>query len=145
RGLKIDCDYNTDLFDQSTVAFWLKQLESLLLHAEENSDLSVDVILLPVNTEHSGSIEKLSSDDPSPPASWNETKTEYPRDSSIVHLFEQRVALSPKAVALVSDERTLTYRELKTEANRLARHLRDLGVKPEEKVALCGESPVDLM
>ena len=145
RGLKIDCDYNTDLFDQATIAFWLKQLESLLLHAEANADLPVDAIPLPANAEYSGSIEKSFSDDPSPLASWNETKTEYPRDSSIVHLFEQRVALSPNAVALVSDERTLTYRELNTEANRLARYLRDLGVKQEEKVAICFERSVDLI
>jgi amino acid adenylation domain-containing protein len=145
RGLKLDCDYNTDLFDQRTIAFWLKQLESLLLHAEANADVSVGAIPLPANAEGSASIEKSSLDDPSPPASWNETKTEYPRESSIVHLFQQQVALSPNAVALVSDDRTLTYRELNTEANRLARHLRGLGVRPEEKVAICFERSVDLI
>jgi len=62
-----------------------------------------------------------------------------------VHLFEQRVALSPNAVALVSDERTLSYRELNTEANRLARYLRGLGVKSEEKIAICFERSVDLI
>src|SRR5690606_12790976 len=51
-------------------------------------------------------------------------------------LFEERVAHSPDAVAVVAGEVELTYAELDTQANRLARVLLDHGAGPERFVAL---------
>ncbi len=56
---------------------------------------------------------------------------------SLHRLFEEQVRRDPSRPAVVSDEERLTYAELNTRANRLARHLKRLGVGPEVPVGVC--------
>jgi amino acid adenylation domain-containing protein len=58
------------------------------------------------------------------------------RTESLHHLVEGWAARTPEAVALVSGETRLGYRELDARANRLAHYLRALGVGPEVRVAI---------
>ncbi len=51
--------------------------------------------------------------------------------------FEEQVLRTPDAVALIGEEGEVTYAELNARANRLAHHLRDRGVRPGGKVAVC--------
>jgi len=76
---------------------------------------------------------------------WNATAAEYPRDACIHQLFEAQVERTPGAVAVVFGERTLTYAELNERANRLAHHLRALGVRPEARVGICVERGLEMM
>ncbi|MER7860340.1 non-ribosomal peptide synthase/polyketide synthase [Amycolatopsis japonica] len=57
-------------------------------------------------------------------------------EGSVPELFEARARRDPGAVALVTDEETVTYGELEVRANRLANRLRELGVRAENRVAL---------
>ncbi|MFI6442941.1 amino acid adenylation domain-containing protein [Streptomyces sp. NPDC050759] len=68
---------------------------------------------------------------------WNDTAEEFPADSAVAELFEAQVERSPDAVAVVSGDERVTYRELNERANRLAHHLRELGVGPETAVSVC--------
>ncbi|HVK25617.1 MAG TPA: amino acid adenylation domain-containing protein, partial [Actinokineospora sp.] len=74
---------------------------------------------------------------------WNDTATDYPRDTSLVELVERQVDATPDAVATVYGEETLTYRELDERANQLAHYLRSLGVAAETRVGLCLEFRAD--
>ncbi|HVH13182.1 MAG TPA: amino acid adenylation domain-containing protein, partial [Longimicrobium sp.] len=56
---------------------------------------------------------------------------------AIHQAFERQAARTPDATALVADDATLSYRELNERANRLAHHLRRLGVGPEARVGVC--------
>ncbi|HEX8430117.1 MAG TPA: AMP-binding protein, partial [Longimicrobium sp.] len=76
---------------------------------------------------------------------WNKTETEWPRESCIHELFEAQAERTPDAVAVVHDERTLTYAELNRGANRLAHHLRELGVEPDARVAICVERGAEMV
>lgn len=67
---------------------------------------------------------------------WNQTQVDYPRDKCLHELFQGQVTATPDAVAVVFKDRQLTYHELNERANRLAAHLRNLGVKPETLVGL---------
>src|SRR4051794_12610212 len=59
-------------------------------------------------------------------------------------LFEAQVERTPDAVAVRSGGRTLTYRELNAQANRLAHRLRTLGVGPEVLVGVCLERSLEV-
>ncbi|MFX5747449.1 AMP-binding protein, partial [Acinetobacter baumannii] len=60
-------------------------------------------------------------------------------------LFEAQAERTPDAVAVVHEERRLSYAELNTQANRLAHHLRKLGVKPDDRVAICIERSPEMI
>ena len=76
---------------------------------------------------------------------WNSTNAEYPKDSCVHQLFEQRVKESPGSIALVYKDQRLTYRELDERANRLGNHLRKLGVGPDVLVGICMERCLDMI
>ena len=70
-----------------------------------------------------------------PPTS-NATDRPYPRDRAVHQLFEELADTAPQAQALEFPDLRLTYRELDARANRLARHLRSLGVRDEDRVGI---------
>src|SRR5262249_33088009 len=52
---------------------------------------------------------------------------------------------TPNAPALVHEEQSLTYAQLNSRANRLAHHLRDLGVGPDVPVAVCAQRGIEMV
>ena len=76
---------------------------------------------------------------------FNNTACEYPRELCVHDLFEQQVERTPDAVAVVFEDRQLSYSELNARSNRLARHLRKYGVGDQTPVGLCLERSLDLV
>ncbi|MBB3121374.1 non-ribosomal peptide synthetase, partial [Massilia violacea] len=76
---------------------------------------------------------------------WNRTQRDYRRDLCLHEIVEEQVRLRPQAVAVEDGERRLSYRELDEQANQLARHLRAMGVGPDQRVALCLERGADMV
>ena len=71
---------------------------------------------------------------------WNPSQASLPPETACVHeMFEEQVARRPDALAVIAGDAGVTYAELNRHANRIARRLRDLGVKPETIVGLCVE------
>lgn len=66
-------------------------------------------------------------------------------DRTIVQSFQQQVARTPDAAAVVCAGRCLTYRELDRQSNQLARHLHMFGVQTETLVAISVERSVEMM
>ena len=52
-------------------------------------------------------------------------------------MIEEQVRRSPDATALIHGSRRLSYQAMNTRANVLARHLRSLGIKADDVVAVC--------
>ncbi|KAG0053629.1 hypothetical protein BGZ83_000770, partial [Gryganskiella cystojenkinii] len=77
--------------------------------------------------------------------SWNNTDAPYHSDRCVHHLFEEQVEKAPQAVAVVHDDRSMTYSTLNIRANQLAQKLVDLGVKPGDNVAILMERSFELI
>ncbi len=75
---------------------------------------------------------------------WNDTAAEVGA-SSVVELFEAQAARVPDALAVVCEGIELTFAELDARANRLAHHLRALGIGAESAVALCLPRGIDMI
>ncbi len=76
---------------------------------------------------------------------FNDTASAYPDNQTIHKLFEEQAEHTPDHIAVALDHQTLTYRELNETANRLARILRDAGVKPDEPVGILTERSLDMI
>jgi amino acid adenylation domain-containing protein len=72
-------------------------------------------------------------------ADINQTASEFVEANCIHELFEEQVARTPEAIALVCDDLELTYAELNAEANRLAHLLRRRGLVSNPCVGICLE------
>ena len=127
-------EYNADLFDGSTMSRLAEHYLNLLaaVVAEPSRRLSE----LPMLGE--AERRKLLEE-------WSGRRTDYPRDRCVQELFEEKARQKPQAVALELGDDRVIYRELNQRANRLARHLRSLGVGPDVVVGVCLERSVELV
>nr|UXB94706.1 non ribosomal peptide synthetase [Pseudomonas syringae] len=76
---------------------------------------------------------------------FNDTTRDYPQQQTVHGLFEAQVRAYPEACAAIHDGVAVSYAELNTRANRLARHLLGLGVQPGDSVAISLERSLDLL
>ena len=76
---------------------------------------------------------------------FNDTLTDYPHDKTIQQLFEEQVAKTPEATAVVFDKEILTYDELNRASNQLAWALRNKGIKADEIVGVMVEPSPQLI
>jgi amino acid adenylation domain-containing protein len=75
----------------------------------------------------------------------NRTEAAFPADRCLHQLFTEQAARTPDRLAVAAGEARFSYAELERGANRLAHHLRDLGVGPELRVGLCLSRSADLV
>lgn len=111
QGLRLDCDYNTDLFDAETVSHWLEIYRQLLECVVERPDEPV------VRADW------LPPDDKRQWAELNRTEREYPREICFDAWLRQQWAGRMDRVAAVCGERGMTYAELDQASDRLAGYL----------------------
>ncbi|NEO33287.1 MAG: amino acid adenylation domain-containing protein [Symploca sp. SIO3C6] len=76
---------------------------------------------------------------------WNNTATEYSQNLCIHQQFEIQAAKTPDAIALIFEDKQLSYQQLNDRANAVAYHLRDSGVNPDVPVAICVERSLDMV
>jgi amino acid adenylation domain-containing protein/thioester reductase-like protein len=70
---------------------------------------------------------------------------DYSQKRLIHQLFEEQAERAPHAVAVVYEEQSLTYGELNSRANQLARYLREKGVGPDHLVGICAERSLEMV
>ncbi|MCA2621159.1 MULTISPECIES: non-ribosomal peptide synthase/polyketide synthase [unclassified Microcystis] len=124
-GLQGVWEYNTDLFDRSTIerltGNFITLLEALVVNPQQ------PIFQLPLLTEVQS--QELLED-------WNATEKEYPFHHCVHHLFEEQAERTPNAVAVVFEGLELTYQQLNIQANQLAHYLQSLGVNSEVLVGI---------
>ncbi|HEX7186487.1 MAG TPA: amino acid adenylation domain-containing protein, partial [Thermoanaerobaculia bacterium] len=132
-GLAGSLEYNADLFDRSTAERLLRHFETLLAGAVADPAQRLSDLPMLSYTEQDQILRV-----------WNATAAVFP-ELPVHRLFERQAALSPEAPALVAGDERLTYTELSLRANRLAHHLRRMGVGPEILVGVSLERSADLV
>jgi len=133
-GVTGEFEYNTDLFDAGTIDRMVEHFRILLEGIVVSPGKRIeDLPLLSATEQYQLLIE------------WNDTQAEYPKDKCIHQLFEAQVERSPDAIAVVFEDQQLTYRELNARANRIAHHLRALGVGPEVLVGIYVERSIQMV
>ncbi|MFY1652861.1 non-ribosomal peptide synthetase [Solwaraspora sp. WMMB762] len=111
--------YSTELFDHETIVGLAGQVERVLDRLVTQPDVRV------------GDADLIQVTEPALPAPV--TASQGP---GFLELFDAQVASAPDAPAVVCDREQVTFAELDQQAERLARHLRGLGVGPETVVGV---------
>ncbi|HVR96498.1 MAG TPA: amino acid adenylation domain-containing protein, partial [Thermoanaerobaculia bacterium] len=126
-------EYSTDLFDPLAAARLVEHLQTLLAGAAADPDRRLSELPLLAEAERWQLLgEWNDTAEPVPPACFHE-------------VWAERAALWPDAVAAACGDERLTYGELDRRANRLAHHLRGLGIGPEVPVGLAVERSVEMV
>ncbi|HVR95695.1 MAG TPA: non-ribosomal peptide synthase/polyketide synthase, partial [Thermoanaerobaculia bacterium] len=124
-GLHLQWVYGTDLFDAPRISRMADQLETLLRSCLAAPETPVTELPLLGEAEQQQVLGE-----------WNDTARSWPA-GCLHELFEAQADLHPEATAVVFGEEEVSYGELERRANRLAHRLREHGVGPEVRVALC--------
>lgn len=77
--------------------------------------------------------------------SWNKTQRDYPKNLTLVDLFEKQVQKTPESIAVSDEKRSLSYLELSQRSNQLGRYLQRHGIGPEVPVGVFMERSVDML
>jgi amino acid adenylation domain-containing protein len=126
--------YNTDLFHAATIERLEAHFINLLAACLNHPDTSVnEVDMLAPDERHQLLVE------------WNPPAIPYPRNACIHDVFREQAARDPGAVALVLDERHLTYGELDAWSDRVALRLIQGGTRPGSRIGVCLERSPELV
>ena len=134
NGISISVEYNTDLFDESTVRRMVQHYKNIVIEISNNINIKIKDIRLLSNEE----LHKILYE-------WNNKKIERPLGVGIHQLFEKNAVNTPDAIAVVDTERSLTYYELNKRANKIAHRLIKLGAGPDKIIGILLDKSVDLM
>lgn len=132
-AMLIDCDYDSDLFEESTIERWLQRYQDLMQAVLTNSEEPVSLLPLVSKAER----ERLEL--------WNDTSVDYEQRLLLHQLFEQQVELHPEKVAVYFQRQKLTYKELNQRADHLAQILRARGVGPNVLVGICAKRSLEMV
>ncbi|MDM0117787.1 amino acid adenylation domain-containing protein [Variovorax sp. J22R133] len=133
RGLQLECQYNTGLFDEASVRRWLGLLRTAMQRFVAEPALTVAQAFA------------LDEADGALLASFNRSSGAAPREELLHVCFERLAAAQPDAPALRFGQRTISYAELNAQANRIAHRLLAFGVRPDDLVGLCVERGVEML
>jgi amino acid adenylation domain-containing protein len=133
-GLTCTFVYATDLFDSGTIVRMMGHYQTLLEAIVTDANRRVSELAILTEAERRQVVEE-----------WNQTGTEYPRETTVHDLFEEQAERTPEAEAVVFERERLTYSQLNERANRLAGYLSKRGVGPEVLVGLCVERSLEMV
>ncbi|MDJ0839693.1 MAG: non-ribosomal peptide synthase/polyketide synthase [Acidobacteriota bacterium] len=132
--LSLALEYNTDLFEARSMERLLSHWKLLLEEVTDRPEQGIHSVNLLPKAERDLILNK-----------WNRTYLETPRDRCLHHLFQDQAARSPDRIALVFNDRQLSFAELDCRANQLAHALIRHGVRPGSHVGVCLPRGIDMI
>ncbi|KAA1242340.1 non-ribosomal peptide synthetase [Aquimarina sp. RZ0] len=133
-GIVLKMEYCTALFNKATV-------QKMLIHFQE--------LLKSIVSDHHQKISHLSmltdEEEDELLHVFNTSYVEYPRDKTIIDVFEEQVKRFPDTIAVVFNDKKLTYKELDKRSNQLAHYLIKQGIKDEDLIGICIERSLEMI
>ena len=111
-SLVLKLKYDGELSSREAIQGYLEKLKYILEQTLRDIDQAHHQISLLTKQEY----QQIVYD-------WNQTDKEYPRDKTIQQLFQEQVDKTPNNIAVVYEDKQLTYRELNQQSNQLARYI----------------------
>ena len=133
-GLRIDVDYNGEVYDSSTVDRWIGCFKTLLDAIAGDMGTAIGTLPL-LGAEEFGWLHGV----------LNDTKADFGALLPVHALFAEQAASNPDAVAAIHGSRSMTYGELDARANRLARHLQTAVSGSGKRIALLADRSFDML
>ncbi|OLF53508.1 non-ribosomal peptide synthetase [Pseudomonas chlororaphis] len=127
-------EYATALFDAATLQRYLGYFTRLLQAMVGNDQAPLEQVALLDERERRQLLEGL-----------NATARDYDLEQTIHGLFEAQAQRTPEALAVKAGAQSLSYRALNQRANQLAHYLREQGVGPDSRVAICVERGLEMV
>ncbi len=134
EDLRIECRFNTDLFEAGTIQRWLGHWKTLLEAMAANPAQTISALPMLNESERRQLLVE-----------WNDTQRDFPQDQCLHQLFEAQAKHSPDAAAVIFEDQCLNYHELNQRANQLAHHLKTEGVGPETLVGVYMERSLEML
>ena len=134
KSLRGKIEFDADLFEPATIDRMAGHFQILMEGISADPSRRIDELPILPGWERELVLQ-----------TWNATARDYPLDECIHTSFERRAAKRPDAVAVVSEGKHLTYRELDLRANHLAGHLRRSGVGPDTIVGVYVERSAEMI
>ncbi|WP_051569069.1 non-ribosomal peptide synthase/polyketide synthase [Alkaliphilus transvaalensis] len=134
KELVVNVNYCSKLYNKETIERLSQHYINVLKVIIENEEVKIKDIEL-VSVEEKRQIVEV----------FNDTTTDYPRDKTIQQLFEEQVEKTPDQIAVVYEDKRLTYHELNERSNQLARLLRSKGVKSDTIVSIMVDRSLEMM
>lgn len=131
--LRLECQYNRDLFDVQTVRRWLAAYETLLSALARNPEQALGALPLVADAQ----LQQLQALQPAPVA--------FERELGVHELFEHQCEQTPERIAVRCAGKAVTYAELDAQANRIAHLLRSHGVHCGALVGLAVDRSSDML
>jgi hypothetical protein len=129
----LECQYNSDLFDEGNIRQWLDAYQVLLRSIVENADQSIGELRI-ITPAESEALRRWRSE------------SNFPTPKNTVHgLIEAAVDAFPDATAVVFEGQSITYRDLDDKANALAKWLRAAGVHRDILVGICLDRSIEMV
>src|SRR4029077_1722202 len=126
-SMTIQLDYNGNMYDEAVVNRIGNHLKRIIEEIVKNPSITFNEL------EYISKEEKVLLLD-----KFNDTAVEYPKDKTVIELFEEQAEKTPDNIAVVFEEKELTYKELNERANQLARYL-------QKKYAITADDLVGIM
>jgi amino acid adenylation domain-containing protein len=126
-------EYDTDLFDKSTIDRMLGHFQVLLGSALSDPDRRLSELELLTDAERDQIL-----------LTWNQTATGYPKGQCYHELFAEQVRRTPDETAVICGGVELTYSKLNSRANQVARYLNRLGAGPGNVVGIYVDRTIDM-
>ncbi len=132
-GVDFEWTYNKDLFDAATIKRRLASFRLMLENIVRAPKQSISKINLLPESEKKTIL------------GWTKNQTPYLDKETITSLFEAQALKTPSAIAVESQDKSMTYRQLNEDANHLAHHLQRSGVKKGDFVGVFVNRSVELL